>query len=76
MGETPTLPREIYEIIDSITFWNQITIISQILDPYCKLLNMLQCDKARLFQVMHSMGYLVQFWSNYSDIALALRIIN
>ena len=61
MGKILTLSREIFEIIDSITFWNQITIISQILDPYCKLLNILQCDKARLFQVMHSIGYLVQF---------------
>ncbi|CAB5184607.1 unnamed protein product [Rhizophagus irregularis] len=49
-GETPTLPREIFEIIDSSTFWDQITLINEILDPYCKLLNLLQCDKARLFQ--------------------------
>src|SRR6266542_5452174 len=75
-GETPTLLHEIFEIINSNTFWNQITVINQILDPYCKLLNILQCDKARLFQVVHSMGYLVQFWSNYSDITLASRIID
>ncbi|PKY33237.1 hypothetical protein RhiirB3_475722 [Rhizophagus irregularis] len=74
-GETPTLPREIFEIIDSSTFWDQITLINEILDPYCKLLNLLQCDKARLFQVVHSMNYLVQFWLNYSDDTLAKRII-
>ncbi|UZO28283.1 uncharacterized protein OCT59_021816 [Rhizophagus irregularis] len=60
-GETPTLPREIFEIIDSSTFWDQITLINEILDPYCKLLNLLQCDKARLFQVVHSMN----FWFNF-----------
>ncbi|RGB28414.1 hypothetical protein C1646_767851 [Rhizophagus diaphanus] len=74
-GETPTLPREIFEIIDSSTFWDQITLINKIFDPYCKLLNLLQCDKARLFQVVHSMNYLVQFWLNYSDDTLAKRII-
>ncbi|PKY60754.1 hypothetical protein RhiirA4_488418 [Rhizophagus irregularis] len=70
-GEAPTLPRKIFEIIDSSTFWDQITFINEILDPYCKLLNLLQCDKARLFQVVHSMNYLVQFWLNYSDDTLA-----
>ncbi|GES82475.1 hypothetical protein GLOIN_2v1885672 [Rhizophagus clarus] len=43
-GEELPLPHEIFEIINSPTFWSQITIISQILDPYCKLLNVLQCD--------------------------------
>jgi len=75
-GEEPTLPREIFETINTPTFWNQITNISQILDPYCKLLNVLQRDKARLFQVVHSMGYLVQFWLNYSDPALASKMID
>ncbi|GES82437.1 hypothetical protein GLOIN_2v1885672 [Rhizophagus clarus] len=36
-GEELPLPHEIFEIINSPTFWSQITIISQILDPYCKL---------------------------------------
>ncbi|CAB4424904.1 unnamed protein product [Rhizophagus irregularis] len=76
VGEEPTLPRGIFEIINSPTFWNQITNISQILDPYCKLLNVLQRDKARLFQVVHSMGYLVQFWLNYSDTTLASKMID
>ncbi|GBC10077.1 hypothetical protein RclHR1_09310012 [Rhizophagus clarus] len=76
VGGEPTLLHEIFEIINSPTFWNRITDISQILDPYCKLLNVLQRDKARLFQVIHSMGYLVQFWLNYSDTSLASKIID
>ncbi|PKK60735.1 hypothetical protein RhiirC2_818033 [Rhizophagus irregularis] len=75
-GEAPTLPREIFETIDSSIFWNQITLINEILEPYCKILNMLQCDKARLFQVVHSMNYLVQFWLNRSDDALATKLID
>jgi hypothetical protein len=49
--------------------------ITEILDPYTKILNILQCDKARLFQVIHGLGYLVQFWSNYLDDTLAAKLI-
>ncbi len=43
--------------------------------PYCKLLNILQQDKARLFQVIHSLAYLVQFWNNYENTQLAAKIL-
>lgn len=43
--------------------------------PYCKLLNVLQKDKARLFQVMHSIAYLAQFWNNHNDIQLATKLL-
>ncbi|EXX64454.1 hypothetical protein RirG_133580 [Rhizophagus irregularis DAOM 197198w] len=75
-GEAPTLPHKIFETIDSSIFWNQITLINEILELYCKILNMLQCDKARLFQVVHNMNYLVQFWLNRSDDALATKLID
>lgn len=75
-GGALTLPREIFEIIDSSTFWDQLTLVNEILEPYCKLLNALQCDKARLFQVVHSMNYLVQFWLNRSADPLATKIID
>lgn len=42
--------------------------------PYCKILNILQKDKARLFQVTHCFAYLYQFWNNYADIQLATQI--
>ncbi|CAB4374853.1 unnamed protein product [Rhizophagus irregularis] len=58
-GEALTLPCEIFEIIDSSIFWDHITLINNILEPYCKLLNVLQCDKARLFQLM----YYYRAWS-------------
>ncbi|GBB98899.1 hypothetical protein RclHR1_33570002 [Rhizophagus clarus] len=57
-GEELPLPHEIFEIINSPTFWSQITIISQNTYPYCKLLNVIQCG---IFQVVHSMGYLAQY---------------
>ena len=43
--------------------------------PYCKLLNILQQDKARLFQVIHSLAYLVQFWNNHENTQLAAKLL-
>jgi len=71
----PTINSEIFEIIDSNTFWDHLLLITKILEPYCKLLNILQCDKARLFQVVHSLGYLVQFWMNQPNNELATHLI-
>ena len=73
--DNPILKREIYEIISSSTFWQHINLLVEILYPYCKILNKLQQDKAHLHEVIHNLGYLVQFWSNYSDIDLATRLI-
>ncbi|PKY32840.1 hypothetical protein RhiirB3_493158 [Rhizophagus irregularis] len=61
-GGALTLPREIFEIIDSSTFWDQLILINEILEPYCKILNVLQCDKARLFQFNNSIPNV-----NYSE---------
>jgi len=35
---------------------------------------MLQKDKARLHEVIHSLDYLMQFWNNYSDNNLATKL--
>jgi len=43
--------------------------------PYCKLLNILQQDKARLFQVIHSFAYLIQFWNNHENTQLATKLL-
>jgi hypothetical protein len=47
----------------------------EILYPYCKILNILQCDNARLVQVIHGLAYLVQFWNNHMNPRLAERIL-
>ncbi|RHZ80732.1 hypothetical protein Glove_132g88 [Diversispora epigaea] len=74
-GEDPTLKREIYEIISSSIFWQHLGLLVEILHPYCKILNMLQSNKARLHEVIHSLAYIAQFWNNYSDSNLATRLI-
>jgi len=67
--------REIFEIIGSNDFWDQIKDLVKLLTPYCKLLNMLQRDKARLFEVTFSIAYLLQFWESNSDNFLATQLI-
>ncbi|RHZ76849.1 hypothetical protein Glove_188g5 [Diversispora epigaea] len=56
--QDPTLKREIYEIISSSIFWQHLSLLVEILHPYCKILNMLQSDKARL----HELGYYYNVW--------------
>ena len=75
-GEDLTISRAIFEIIDSNNFWKNLVLLIEILNPYCKILNVLQSDKVRLYQVIHGLGYLSQFWSNYSNTELATKIIN
>jgi len=53
-----------------------IELLQDILLPYCSILNKLQNDKARLFEVLHALGYFVQFWSQFSDPNLGNQMIN
>jgi hypothetical protein len=53
-----------------------IELLQDILLPYCSVLNKLQCDKARLFEVLHAIGYFVQFWSRFSDSNLGSQMID
>jgi hypothetical protein len=56
-------------------FWALLTKLEELLIPYCHILNILQTDKARLYQVLHGFAYLIQFWKKYADDNLANRII-
>ncbi|CAG8833246.1 9698_t:CDS:1, partial [Gigaspora margarita] len=74
-GENPILNHDIFEIIDLGTFWTNLTTIAKILYPYCKILNNLQRDNAKLIHVIHGFAYLVQLWNNYTDQQLAKKIL-
>ncbi|RHZ56075.1 hypothetical protein Glove_406g119 [Diversispora epigaea] len=67
---------EICKILQDTDWWNMITILTNILEPYCKILNKLQCDKSQLFEILHAMGYLVKFWQEYIDQELGEKMIN
>jgi len=43
-------------------FWESLEKLEQFLIPYCKTLNILQTDRARLHEVLHCFAYLYQFW--------------
>ena len=42
--------------------------------PYCACLNILQRDKARLFEVLHSFGYFYKILSNHPDATLSAKL--
>ncbi|RIA89638.1 ribonuclease H-like domain-containing protein [Glomus cerebriforme] len=54
-----TISHVIFEIIDSNNFWDNLVLFTEILDPYCRILNVLQSDKACLFQVIHGLQLLL-----------------
>ena len=51
-------------------------MLVKLLKPYCIILDILQCDKARLYEVLHGFGYFVEFWSNYNDSELGTKMLN
>ncbi|CAG8836302.1 35575_t:CDS:1, partial [Gigaspora margarita] len=75
VGENPTINCDIFEIINSGTFWTNLTTIAEILHPYCKILNILQSDNARLIHVIHGFAYLVQLWNNNTNQQLAEKVL-
>ncbi|GBC06624.1 hypothetical protein RclHR1_06990004 [Rhizophagus clarus] len=56
-------------------WWNAIETLQEILIPYCGVLNKLQSDKARLFELLHALGYFVHFWNQFSDVELGEKMI-
>jgi hypothetical protein len=48
--------------------------IKRLLLPYCGCLNILQRDKARLYEVFHSFGYFYQLLSLHPDMDFGCRI--
>ncbi|GBB89094.1 hypothetical protein RclHR1_15770005 [Rhizophagus clarus] len=50
----------IISIINDSDFWLNLAELEQILYPFCATLNILQRDKARLYDILHSFGYFMQ----------------
>ena len=55
------------EILDDSDFWKYLADLEAVLYPYCAALNILQKDKARLYEVLHSFGYFMQCILNHPD---------
>ncbi|RHZ81561.1 hypothetical protein Glove_118g2 [Diversispora epigaea] len=70
-----TISQDIYLIIMNENFWENLIKLEQLLIPYCQILNILQTDKARLYEVLHGFAYLTQFWKKYIDSNMANRIL-
>ncbi|GBC06082.1 hypothetical protein RclHR1_06610005 [Rhizophagus clarus] len=51
---------KIISIIDNPDFWLNLIELEKILYPYYAALNLLQKDKAQLYDILHSFGYFMQ----------------
>ena len=75
-GDELYLNSELCQILLDNDWWEKIELLQDILLPYCGVLNKLQCDKARLFEVLHALGYFMQFWKQFPDSDLGNQMIN
>ncbi len=57
------------------SFWELLTKLEEILISYCRILNILQIDKVRLFEVLHGFACLYQFWQQYPDSNIANEVL-
>ena len=69
------MPDNICKIINNELWWSQLQELSQLLLPYCACLNKLQCDKARLYEVVHCVSYLIKLYKGYSNQNFATNMI-
>ncbi|EXX57983.1 hypothetical protein RirG_202060 [Rhizophagus irregularis DAOM 197198w] len=66
-GDELYLNSELCQILLDNDWWEKIELLQDILLPYCGVLNKLQCDKASLYEVLHALGYFMQFWKQFPD---------
>ncbi|GET01014.1 ribonuclease H-like domain-containing protein [Rhizophagus clarus] len=75
-GDELYLNSELCQILLDNDWWEKIELLQDILLPYCGVLNKLQCDKARLYEVLHALGYFCQFWKQFPDSDLGNQMID
>ncbi|CAB4378721.1 unnamed protein product [Rhizophagus irregularis] len=75
-GDELYLNSELCQILLDNDWWEKIELLQDILLPYCGVLNKLQCDKARLYEVLHALGYFMQFWKQFPDTDLGNQMID
>ena len=69
------MKKDICRILLDNDWWDTIETLQEILLPYCGVLNKLQSDKARLFELLYALGYFIQFWNRFPDAELGEKMI-
>ncbi|CAB5125032.1 unnamed protein product [Rhizophagus irregularis] len=57
-------------------FWSYILQLATLMKPYCRALDKLQINKARLYDVALSFEYFIKFWEQNTDRFLSEGIIS
>lgn len=66
-SEIKTLSPDIILIIQDPNFWIQLYELQDLLFPLCGILNRLQKNAARLFEIVHCFGWLVKVFADCKD---------
>ncbi|CAG8582347.1 32089_t:CDS:2, partial [Racocetra persica] len=64
------LPADIKAAINHDSFWNSLVTLHDMLHPFCKVLDIMQRDKACLHNVLHTFGYFMQIFKELEDVVL------
>ncbi|CAG8641539.1 11930_t:CDS:2, partial [Gigaspora margarita] len=57
-----TLPSKIKVTVNHDSFWESLIMLYNLLHPFCKALDLMQCDKAHLHNVLYSFGFIMQIF--------------
>lgn len=62
-----TLSTDIISIIQDPNFWTQLYELQDLLWPLCGVLNKLQKDVARLYEIVHCFGWIIKIFANHQN---------
>jgi hypothetical protein len=69
------LPHDIISIIQDTNFWNQLYELQNLLFPLCCVLNKLQKDVARLYEIAHCFGWIIKIFASHNDKSFSDQIV-
>ncbi|CAG8550179.1 5281_t:CDS:2, partial [Gigaspora rosea] len=75
----PALYNFPYDILANISnpdWWKLLKQLENLLEPYCSALNKLQTDKARLYEVLHTFGWITRIIKGLTDSDLRNFLLN
>ncbi|RIB30519.1 hypothetical protein C2G38_2152473 [Gigaspora rosea] len=68
-------PEDILANLLDNNWWIDLRQLETILLPYCSILNKLQSDKAKLYDVLHGFGWIVKMLENIPDTNLHANLL-
>ncbi len=71
-----SLKASICNIIKDNNFWSSLIVLRDHLIPLCNILDKLQWDAAKLYEVLYCFGYFYKLYSYYNNIEFLRKMID